>query len=878
MPDTSETNADTGPLAAHDKAEGNSPAGRAVFREICAKLTTAQIGEMAAHRVLNESRRVTRDLMVRAMDMAAIPEPEREALWERYFGGPPTELAEIVRRNIIRHGNLREYGESVGLSHTTLGMILKERKMTNATLQALLKNDVSLGQHAEQLTEQWKADNEAVLMKTSGLNVLGARVETLFALRPNATRMQWVEKNNPPASLRHLSQNARRFLMSDIRHGRPMEWKDVDLILFGMNCTIAERLSVAQAWMRMRRLGDQGKPNERKTAGANTAPDTDEPADDTAPLDQHQVPYPEALLSKSNLEVIVHLLARFTGENVSELLSNEQLLEERLEEIIQFHKYALTLADLRETIIPGNDAEYESVPEDTTPLDHMKELLSQPVIRARPVIAAADEFVAALRQAHSQGQEGTNDMEADFLYIYLNCRKALRDTGTDIQQSIAALLDHLPGTKSDGMIQSHPPTRQGTIVSAPLSKKRGILRQDPITHMEQLLSQVIIPAEEVLAAADDFEAVITQLQEDRETVISQFRYVRMYCEQLVKGMISSPMKAKVASVIASIGALQPNDMSAVFAETGSEGDVDELEQTDDDASDELEQTTTDDEVDELEQNDDDASDELEQATTDDEVDEEQIAEEQIDEEKTDDEEQEEPADNEHAEDKEPASLETRLFGEEPLPAEPDPEEEQPEPQDFTGERGVWSLGEYLYGFSAKDCMGATHYEDDFARVAEEVRARSLTAPLGIDDTANALKMLAYCYGRFPDDDATGLLMTAIEAGIERIPAAKLMELLTAEPRFSAFLVYYRDTHPDSVVTKMFASMTDLNRLSIPEDFDPDAATDADMSYEEILSPKSAEDPAPRSKKTSKDRRDDAKRKLQEEVEKEDAAEDDDPLE
>ncbi len=71
-------------LEARGQAEAKSPQAHAVFAEVCARLSTKQIGDIAGHRILNGSRPVTRDILVKAMKSVAeefdAEEPEDEEI------------------------------------------------------------------------------------------------------------------------------------------------------------------------------------------------------------------------------------------------------------------------------------------------------------------------------------------------------------------------------------------------------------------------------------------------------------------------------------------------------------------------------------------------------------------------------------------------------------------------------------------------------------------------------------------------------------------------------------------------------------------------------------------------------------------------------
>jgi hypothetical protein len=325
---------DTGPqqrvepdfrLHAHDKVEGSSEAGRAVFAEICDRLSGKVKHKLHLHRILkgdagSEKRRVTRDVMVKAMEAAGIENGEREKLWERYFGGPPQSIAEHVRRRIIRTGGIDEYAEFSGVNRQTLWLILEERALTHATLERLLSTDI-IPWEQDDLEAQWRRERTEYLMRTRSLNELGALVEAIFETRPQATRVQWVDLDNPPASLKEFSQNQRRIMMSALRHGRITTWEEADRILFGMECTLRERVEVADAWLREQKKAptdhasgpEDGEADTRDRGG--TAP--------VMPLDQYQEAYPEDLRGLESLEAIAKLLAQYEGASGSREQSDE---------------------------------------------------------------------------------------------------------------------------------------------------------------------------------------------------------------------------------------------------------------------------------------------------------------------------------------------------------------------------------------------------------------------------------------------------------------------------------------------------------------------------------------------------------------------------
>jgi hypothetical protein len=169
------------------------------------------------------------------------------------------------------------------------------------------------------------------------------------------------------------------------------------------------------------------------------------------------------------------------------------------------------------------------------------------------------------------------------------------------------------------------------------------------------------------------------------------------------------------------------------------------------------------------------------------------------------------------------------------------EEEMPsEHPDFSEFTSVWHLGEYLRNFFARGSAGYGKADAAFLSIAEEVNRRAQNGLLGINDAANVLKMLAYSYGRFPEHEGTQALMAALTQIIqqppEEIAMSTLMSLMLKEPRFRAFLIYYRDVHPDSEVTCLFQSLCRLSDLTEEESFDPDTVTEEDTDYLTVLRP------------------------------------------
>lgn len=356
------------PLHAHDKVEGRSDEGRQVFREICEKLSKKQIGKLHLHRILKadagtEKRRVTREVLVKAMDAANIENGEREALWERYFGGPPTSISEHIRRRIIRIGGMQEYADFSRINKQTLVLVLNERLITHETLQRLLSTD-HVPWEPDEVHARWRTERTEYLMRTRDLNELAARTETLFETRPFATRTEWVERNNPPASLAEFSANRRRQMLSALRHGQPTTWEEADRILFGMKCSLRERVEVAEAWLRQKKESLRIE-HTTTSSSIHTAEDdpnpSDEPNDTGIPVfhQQYQEPYPDELTSLSDDESIERLLEQYREasprlEEPSDALS----LEERLQHLLSPQKKPSTTT-LTHPRDEGEDREYD---------------------------------------------------------------------------------------------------------------------------------------------------------------------------------------------------------------------------------------------------------------------------------------------------------------------------------------------------------------------------------------------------------------------------------------------------------------------------------------------------------------------------------------
>lgn len=608
-------------LVAHDEAEGKSDAGRALFKELCdaavAKGKLKELRTIHVGRVLDGQRRVTRDMLFKVMDLAEIPAEERSALWERYFGGKPDSIAQEIRRRIILTGSIRGYGEKVDLSHPSLCWIMDNRATTAEAFRKIMTNDpdLSLPWKGPDLVTQWRHEHEDYHMRKFQSNLFAARVETLFQMRPTASRIEWVERGNMPASLKDMSKNRIRILLSALRHGEPTPWQDVDRVLFGMDCTLVERVEVAHAWLQ----AVKNPPGPRKKR-EESSEETDEkrkrgrPALPNEPIPQNPVPYPTELVDQPDLEIIRKLL--------EELKSTDEK---------------------QETFV----AEVSTVLGEVEAIEH-------PAVTATPAA---------------------------------------------------------------------PPPEKKSKEKKPREKKAKIV--DPATQKKRERKPRVIKVVELETA---FDATI---------------------------------------------------------EVGAD-------------------------------------------------------------------ETEDPAQSEDVLE----DPETKLFG---APREPSAEEELDDDEDeralpdFTKYNSVWLLAEFMENFIARESAGYGSSEEAFLTIATEVHTR---APLGINDTASAMKMLMYCIGRAPESEAAKYLIDAIEQSIGSegdVPVKSLMALLTAERRFRMFLLYYRDQHPDSNVTKLMGSITDLESLEKPEKFDPHAMTDKDKDYHEKLRP------TPKQVKTDKEKKRDEAR-------------------
>lgn len=606
-------------LVAHDEVEGKSEEGRALFRELCdearQKGKTKELNEIHVGRVLDGQRRVTRDLLLKVMDISEVPNEQRAALWERYFGGAPTSIAEVVRRRIILAGSIRDYGKIVDLSHPSLCNILDNRAATAESLFKILTKDGTAGfpWKGEELTTKWRHEHEEYHMRKFSSNLLAARVETLFEMRQNASRIEWVERGNKPKSLENMSKNKIRILLSALRHGEPTDWESVDRVLFGMNNTLIERVEVAHAWL----MATKNPPPPRVRR------ETKEPSDDDGddkdrkrgpklanePIPQNEVPYPVELANRSSLLIIQKLL--------DELRQDE------------------TQASL--------------VMEVSTTLDEVKAIQPKRV------------------------------------------KKEKQNTAQKPREKRAA---------------------------APVKKQNA-------------------PRNEVTAETE--------------------------AEELVSDVIDE--------------------------EVAEDGVTDEV-------SDEPEEIT-------------------EEVTED--------VEENIEEDTAP---EEYPLED----------PETMLFGQQKEAVIRDEDDEEALP-DFARYTSVWQLGEFLENFSGREAIGYATTEEAATIIATEIAKRT---PFSINDTVNAMKVLAYCFGRFPDSEATMQLTNAIEHSVGTEGSTlgkKIMALLVAERRFSMFLTYYRDQHPDSAVTKLFASLTDLSAVQPHPEFDRFEQTDRDKSYDERINPK-----------------------------------------
>jgi len=611
-------------LVAHDETEGKSEAGRALFRELCDAARKGamekELNAMNVGRVLDGQRRVTRDLLEKVMTLADIPTDQREPLWERYFGGAPTSIAEVVRRRIIRTGSIRDYGKTVDLSHPSLCGILDNRAATAESLFKIFTRDTAANfpWKGEELTTKWRHEHEEYHMRKFSSNLLAARVETLFEMRPNASRIEWVERGNKPKSLERKSKNKIRILLSALRHGEPTDWESVDRVLFGMNSTLIERVEVAHAWLiamknppppRAKRESKEPSDDGKKGRHGLRLPDE--------PIPQKVEPYPLELADKSDLLIIQALL--------------EQLQKDETQTAL--------------------------VTEVSTALDEVKAMEPKPVQKKRE---KKEQRARIPRRAEAT-----------------------------------------PEPKNLGVPNDEGPTDE-------TAAERGE------TIFDQELEDVDIDDAEDDARVDD--VVADEGATDDETTVDE-----------------------------------------PIAEEKREIDEDVIEDP-----------------------------------------------------------------------------ETLLFGP-PREDLVDDDYEETIP-DFSRYSSVWQLGEFLENFSGRDVVGYNNAEKEADLVAVNIASR---APFSINDTASAMKVLSYCFGRYPDSASTILLTAAIEKSIGAegdVPAEELMQLLSEEPRFRMFLIYYRDQHAESVIAKLLGSLTQLSVLEAPEDFDRYACTDVDRDYHEILRP------------------------------------------
>ncbi len=310
-------------LVVHDKVEGQSVQARQLYSRLLERIPTSERRGIDM-RPVDGRRRVTRDSLLILMEKGGVSEDERRTIWAQYFGGPPTDIADCIRREIILAGGIREYARIVGLTTEGLSTVMETRLVSWEVFQKLKKEHPGLLDDSG-ILEVWEREYEMYLQKKYKLNVLAARAERLFAMHPHASRKEWVDKDKPPASLKALSQNNRRILLQQVRQGQPLSWKDVDKVFFGMGCSRKERLAVAQAWLQVRREGHVGG---QRVAGYRVHSDGEESA--TA----NQELYPEAWLQQSDLECIVHLLAEETGEDESVFSLEEASLEEALKRVL----------------------------------------------------------------------------------------------------------------------------------------------------------------------------------------------------------------------------------------------------------------------------------------------------------------------------------------------------------------------------------------------------------------------------------------------------------------------------------------------------------------------------------------------------------------
>ncbi len=611
-------------LVAHDEMEGKSEEGRALFKELCddarKKGKTKELNEIHVGRVLDGQRRVTRDLLQKVMDITEVPNEQRAALWERYFGGAPDSIAQVVRRRVILAGSIRDYGKKVDLSHPSICWILENRATTAESLFKILTHGEApaFPWKGQELMQKWRHEHEAYHMRKFDSNLLAARIETLFHMRPTASRIEWVERGNMPESLKGMSKNKIRILLSALRHGEPTSWESVDRVLFGMDCTLQERVEVAHAWLMAKKNPPPPRTKRETSESTNT---DDEPkrhggpklADQ--PIPQKLIPYPTELADQPEFDIIRKLL---------------------------------------------------------------------------------DE----LRSADTDG--GT----------------LVADVSAVLEEVEAVQVTPKPAAPEP----TTPPKERLRRERKPREKRAAT------TAKKQKISVDEVEAEEELSNVIDDETV-------EETV-------------------------------------------------------------DEEVSDEVEETTEE------------VADDFAEVT------------------------EEETAPEEYPLE----DAETMLFGPQKEAVIRDEDDEEILP-DFARYTSVWQLGEFLENFSGRETLGYATTEEAATIIAAEIAKR---APFSINDTVNAMKVLAYCFGRFPDSEATAQLTDAItrSVGVDGgVPGKKIMALLVVERRFSMFLTYYRDQHPDSAVTKLFAELTDLSVVEPHPEFDRFAQTDHDKSYDEKINPK-----------------------------------------
>ncbi len=789
-------------LDARGKAESKSIQAYAVFAEICARLSTKQIGDLMAHRVLKEGpdqRPVTRDLMVKAMDAANLDEAVRTEYWERYFGGDADSIAEHVRRRMILAGGREEYAEQTTVSVSVISGIFRNCRVTRDALETLMAHE-SFPWHGVTLNDRWKRENEAHFRECFGMNELGARVETLFEMHPNATRIQWVEKDNPPESLKEYSQNQRRIMMSQLRHGETTTWEDADRVLLGLGCTLKERMEVAQVWLK-----ENNKPRRERavsdSAGGSEAPpsdDTDTPVDDKLDLEsipflpQSGVPYPEELASKPDLEIITMLLMRFTGNampedgTIEESIDNALRAERDLGRMIEvLSKTNLTIAEFRQ---------FKSV--------------------FTSFVGNMTDKRAGLLEAYS--------------YVESHCRHILEGTKDPVYERIQTIVDHFrPPTepKQHVMATAVPETvtlspKFTGMMIAGNSIAQPAKGSTPIKHMLDLLTRPLMSAVAVHEALPAFKATLNPTENRTGTKLHEaIMYVEMHCAGVVRKSQGvekrAPVFERLAYIVEELKALRASRNAEVEQDTSAfaalpDGSLDSTDEVD-----EEEEAAVEDEV------------EAEKATTEDEVEEEEVdaTEDDVDEEEVDATEDEE----------------------EPLP-------------DFTNVVDVWQVAEYLGNFWAEESAGYGHDEKGHRAIAEEIARR---APLQLNDLATAIKVLAYC---FADDSVEGhaVLADAVRGSIEGLRTSnaealsKMAACLAEEPRLKHYLINLRDA--DGVTPVILASVIDLQSLEKTDVVDVHDLMEQPRDFEDEFLPKApVAAPAvnPKKKKTRTRELDDA---------------------